>query len=120
MIPSYFIHLKEFPLTISGKIDRNSLPEPENYNISLIYQPAENSIEHKIVFIWKKLLGFEKIGRNDNFFELGGQSILAIRLQSQIRKEFELDIPLKIIFEYPILKNFAISINEFKKKYKII
>ena len=46
----------------------------------------------------KDLLGIERIGINDNFFELGGHSLKATSLASRIHKEFNVEVPLKEIF----------------------
>ena len=49
--------------------------------------------------IWEDLLGVEKVGIYDNFFELGGHSLLATRLVSTIRKELDIEIAIRDIFE---------------------
>jgi amino acid adenylation domain-containing protein len=79
MIPSYFVRLEKIPLTIHGKIDRRSLPEP-GFRGSGIYVGPEDEVEEKLAELWSEVLGMEKglIGINSNFFELGGHSLKAV------------------------------------------
>jgi amino acid adenylation domain-containing protein len=108
MIPSHFITLDEFPLTPSGKLDQQSLPKTENPNQKIsVYVPPQNTIEEKIVTIWQDVLKIEKIGIHDNFFELGGHSLLATRINSRLRETFEMDIPLRTLFEKPTVSSLA-------------
>ncbi|WP_412509964.1 phosphopantetheine-binding protein [Bacillus thuringiensis] len=60
--------------------------------------------------IWKELLGIEHIGANDNFFELGGHSLLATQVRSRMQTAFHINIPLRYLFEMPILKEIAIEV----------
>ena len=84
MIPSSFIQLEKLPLTSNGKIDRKALPEPDgNINTGVKYEAPTNETEHKLVEIWREILGVESIGINDNFFTLGGHSLKATTLVSQ-------------------------------------
>lgn len=108
MIPSHFITLDDFPLTPSGKLDQQSLPKAENPNQRIsVYVPPQNPIEEKIVTIWQDVLKIEKIGIHDNFFELGGHSLLATRVNSRLRETFEMDIPLRTLFEKPTVSSLA-------------
>jgi len=63
------------------------------------YVAPRNEIETKIVEIWEEVLDLERIGIEDNLFELGGDSIKAIQILSRMREEFEVDIPMSVLFE---------------------
>jgi amino acid adenylation domain-containing protein len=85
MIPTYFVQLDSLPLTQSGKIDRKALPGPE-YTPVPGYLPPRNKMEEKLVEIWEKVLGRDKIGINENFFMLGGDSIKSIQIAARMKK----------------------------------
>ncbi len=108
MVPSYFIHLDNIPLTNNGKIDKKALPEPDgNISTGIPYIAPTNEVEEKMVTIWQEILGVEKVGINDNFFELGGHSLKATLLVLKIHKEFNAEIPLREIFKLPTVKGLA-------------
>ncbi|CAM1358752.1 amino acid adenylation domain-containing protein [Tenacibaculum xiamenense] len=104
MVPSIWVPLETMPLTQNGKIDKKTLPEPDTSLLSLTtYIAPESKLEKQLASIWSKLLKVEKIGVNDNFFELGGHSLLATRLASIIRKEIQIEIAIKDIFQHPTI-----------------
>ncbi|MCP5045792.1 MAG: non-ribosomal peptide synthetase, partial [bacterium] len=93
MIPSYFVQLEQFPLTPSGKIDRNVLPEPQ-MQTGQTYAAPRNKVERTLLDIWARVLGRDvpdasqphpPIGIDDNFFLNGGDSIKSIRIVSGMR-----------------------------------
>ncbi|MCL6753071.1 amino acid adenylation domain-containing protein [Nostoc sp. CCCryo 231-06] len=114
MLPSVFVVLDALPLTANGKVDRRALPVPENLRPELTktFQPPQSEIEQKIAKIWQELLGVEKIGVDDNFFDLGGHSLIATQLVSQIRKDFQVVISLRHIFEAPTVAELALVIED--------
>lgn len=89
MIPSVFIQIENFPLTINGKVDKKKLVEIEGKKLvsNTGYVAPRNETEEKLVAIWETVLGLEKVGVQDNFFEIGGNSIHAIKLITKIYKE---------------------------------
>ncbi|MEW6734140.1 MAG: amino acid adenylation domain-containing protein [Acidobacteriota bacterium] len=109
MIPSAFVVLAALPLTPSGKVNRRALPIPEVIRPELRenFIAARNPIEEMIAAIWARVLGLENIGINDNFFELGGHSLLATQIISRVREAFNLEIPLRSLFESPTVAGLA-------------
>lgn len=104
-IPAVFVFLDELPLTLNGKVNRQSLPTPDFTQNSSVKTPR-NSIEAQLVQLWNKLLGV-KAGISDNFFELGGHSLLATQLVSRIRESFGVQVPLGRLFETPTIAGLA-------------
>ncbi len=112
MIPSAFIMLEFLPLTPNGKVDRKALPVPdqERPELSKEFVAPSTPLEIKLSEIWCILLKLKNVGVNDNFFELGGHSLLAIQLVSRIRDAFQVDIPLRKVFETPTVCALAESV----------
>ena len=114
MLPTYFIRLDRLPLTSNGKVDRQALPALAYENI----QPAHEVVgprtetEKALAAIWRDLLVVENIGINDDFFDLGGQSLVAIKALSRIRDAFEVDLPLRNLFERPTIAGLAEVIDQ--------
>ncbi|ACK67014.1 amino acid adenylation domain protein [Rippkaea orientalis PCC 8801] len=111
MIPSVFIVLEEFPLTPNGKINRLALPEPTQINEDKTLITPRTPIEQQLVTIWKEVLGVN-VGINDDFFTLGGHSLLATQVISRIRQQFDLEIPLRSLFESPTILQLSSIIEE--------
>jgi hypothetical protein len=90
MVPAAFVLLEALPLTINGKVDRRSLPEPDTARPDLAeaFVAPRTAEEKALAEIWEKILGVEKVGIHDNFFELGGHSLLATQLISRLRDTF--------------------------------
>ncbi|MDM8517687.1 amino acid adenylation domain-containing protein [Desulfobacterales bacterium HSG16] len=103
MIPSFFVFLKKFPMTVNGKIDKKALPHHlDDMGIDIEYASPRNEIEEKIVSIWQKFFVKEKIGIHDNFFDMGGDSIRAIQMVSYLHQE-NLRVKAKEILLYPTI-----------------
>jgi amino acid adenylation domain-containing protein len=117
MLPSIFITLEALPLTPNGKIDRKALPVPDQSRPDLesAYVAPRNEIEENLAKICADLLGIEKIGVYDNFFELGGHSLLATQFLSRLRNIFEIELPLRILFEKPVIAELALEIEVARK-----
>ncbi|HVI72274.1 MAG TPA: amino acid adenylation domain-containing protein, partial [Pyrinomonadaceae bacterium] len=109
MIPSAFVQMDHLPLTPNGKVDRRALPVPDYAGRELTagYVAPRGPMEELLAGIWSQLLGVERVSRNDNFFEVGGHSLLATRLVSRVRATLNVDIPLRAVFEYPNISQFA-------------
>ncbi|HVN54987.1 MAG TPA: amino acid adenylation domain-containing protein [Anaerolineaceae bacterium] len=114
MIPSGYIFLDSMPLTASGKIDRGRLPAPAWSNLLEESQncPPRTPTEEILSGIWGRILGIQgSIGAFSNFFELGGHSLLASQVITRVRDAFQIDLPIRALFEAPILTDFAQKID---------
>jgi amino acid adenylation domain-containing protein len=117
MIPLYFVHLKNLPVNMNGKVNRKALPVPERI-AGADYLPPTNETEEKLTAIWAEVLRIDKkvISINKSFFELGGHSLSTIRLGFLIKKEFDYEISLTDIFKSPTIKAIArqLQFNDIK------
>ncbi|WP_323739313.1 non-ribosomal peptide synthetase, partial [Candidatus Trichorickettsia mobilis] len=93
-------------LTSNGKLDHKALPDPEVQNQDSYIAPR-TELEKQLCDIWAQVLKLEKISITDNFFKLGGHSLFAMQVISRISYIYNIDIPLRIIFENPILMDLA-------------
>src|SRR6266542_4071562 len=108
MVPAAYVRLEQLPLTPNGKLDRKALPAPEqDAYVRGSYEAPVGEVEETLARLWQELLGVERVGRHDNFFELGGHSLLAVQLIVRVRQTFDLNIPIRDLFNYPQLAFFA-------------
>ncbi len=107
MVPSAVVLLTEMPLTRSGKIDRRALPSPEQSEVEEATPTLHTPFEEMLSGVWAEVLNLESIGREQNFFELGGHSLMATQVMSRVREVFQIDLPLRTLFESPTLSALA-------------
>jgi amino acid adenylation domain-containing protein/FkbH-like protein len=107
MVPSAYVAMDSFPLTPNGKLDRQSLPAPDDEAYARRgYEPPQGAVEEKLAAIWCALLGLERVGRHDSFFELGGHSLLAVRMIPRLH-EAGLTIDARDLFRTPTISQLA-------------
>ncbi|HEY9748823.1 MAG TPA: condensation domain-containing protein, partial [Allocoleopsis sp.] len=109
MVPSDIVVLEALPLTPNGKIDRKALPLPELQEVAISNQ-ARSPVEEVLTGIWAQVLGLENVGIYDNFFDLGGHSLLATQVISRLNRAFQLELPLRDLFEAPTVAGLAARI----------
>lgn len=113
MVPAYIVVLEKFPLTPSGKVDRLSLPAPANDSeLEPDYAAPQTAVEKVLAGIFVDVLGRQNVGATDNFFDLGGHSLLATQVASRIYEAFQVELPVRKIFEEPTVAGLARSILE--------
>ena len=114
MVPGIFMAIDQMPRTPIGKIDRKSLPAPDQDRPELEheYVAPRNPVEQMIADLWAKTIGVEKVGIYDNFFDLGGHSLMATQIISRLRNTYNVEIPLRKLFEAPTVANLAMVIAE--------
>jgi natural product biosynthesis luciferase-like monooxygenase protein len=112
MVPSAFVALDSLPLTPNGKVDRKALPVPgATSNPEKSVAVPASPLEQNIAKTSAELLGVLQIGRHDNFFELGGNSLLATQLIARLRETLNLELPLRLAFEFPTVESLAKAIS---------
>jgi len=108
MIPAAFVMLDALPLTSSGKVDRRSLPVPQEQPRSAgAYLAPRNGLEKAIAEIWRELLRVEQVGVHDNFFDLGGHSLLIVQAHRRLREITEKDLTVADLFRFTTIRALA-------------
>ena len=114
MVPGVLHELDELPLTANGKVDRKALVVPDEVaEEDLVpYEAPRTGIEEAVAEVWAALLQVEAVGVHDNFFALGGDSLMAMRAVVHLRKQLELEVPIRVLFDSPTLADAAMMIEE--------
>jgi thioesterase domain-containing protein/SAM-dependent methyltransferase len=110
MVPETVILLDALPLTANGKVDRRALPEPE----SVLSTSPRGSVapmtplQARLAGLWTEVLGLSRpVGLQDSFFELGGHSLLGVQLLSRVSAAFDVELPIRALFEAPTVSAMA-------------
>ncbi|HEX8431293.1 MAG TPA: amino acid adenylation domain-containing protein, partial [Longimicrobium sp.] len=111
MVPSAFVVLDALPLTPNGKVDRRALPAPADDGAADAYVAPSTPTEEVLAGVWSDVLGAGRVGRSDQFFHRGGHSLLATQLVSRVREAFGVELPLRAVFESPVLGAMASEID---------
>ncbi len=112
IIPSFFIHIDNFPLLTTGKIDKKSLPLPDKIRelTQQSYVAPQTKTQKQLVAIWEKVLNLKPIGILDPFDSLGGDSLKRLEIYHWIET--------KINFQHPI--SYFIHTNNILEQAQII
>ena len=109
MLPGRYVVVDALPLTPSGKVDIDALPDAENggKGMDRPFVAPRTPQEQKLAGIWEELLGTGPISVTDNFFGLGGHSLLAVRLAARMSTLFGHDVRCQEVFERPTIEQLA-------------
>jgi hypothetical protein len=112
MIPTHFIEVDAFQLTVNGKVDKRALPNLVGKDLAsgVIYVPPSTATEKQLVVIWEEVLERKNIGISDDFFMLGGHSIKAAKVVSKINQVFKSGMKIGHIFSSPTITDLAYNI----------
>jgi thioesterase domain-containing protein/acyl carrier protein len=107
------ITVSSLPLAaVAARMAAADAPAPggarfERPDLESDYEAPRDDVERTLVQLWEELLGVQKVGVVDDFFELGGHSLIAVRLFAKIRKVFQVDYPISVLFDAPTVEKCA-------------
>lgn len=115
MVPTDYILVDEMPVSDNGKIERNKLYGmiPDTYSDNYAPNQKKDKIlpstltQKKLCQIWGKIFNKSIADIDSDFFQIGGDSLLSIRMVNLINREFNVEIPVKSIFDISKLNQFA-------------
>jgi amino acid adenylation domain-containing protein/non-ribosomal peptide synthase protein (TIGR01720 family) len=107
MVPPSIVALDAWPLTPNGKIDRRALAALAVTGSEGEHVAPRTPIEEVLAGIWADVFERERIGVGDRFADLGGHSLLAIQIIARAREAFQVEVPLRAIFEAPTVAALA-------------
>ncbi|BAN48812.1 non-ribosomal peptide synthase/polyketide synthase [Metapseudomonas resinovorans] len=110
MVPAHLLRLDAMPLSPSGKLERKALPEPQWRQRA--HRAPQSAVEQRLAAIWSEVLGVARVGLDDDFFELGGHSLLATQIVSRSRQAFDIELPLRALFDASRLAAFASRVEQ--------
>ncbi|HET6975220.1 MAG TPA: amino acid adenylation domain-containing protein [Pyrinomonadaceae bacterium] len=122
MVPASFVIMDELPLLPNGKIDRRALPAPDAVRPELAgaFVAPRTRTEQSLADVWSDLLGLPQVGIHDNFFDLGGHSLLSTQLTSRVRELFQIELPLREVFQQPTIAQLAIAIEQARDQNQLV
>ncbi len=109
MVPASIQPIDRLPLNTSAKLDRDKLRQLAAAAVARSpaeVETADDSFEAAIAEIWHSVLG-RRMGRNEDFFSSGGDSILAVRLTTEIQRYLDDTIFLAALFDAPTIAEYA-------------
>ena len=100
MIPAFWLKLEGLPLNANGKVDIREIRKlaesaqldellGRSHSLDKVSEPITEAIEQQVQKTWARILQLElsQVGREDSFFALGGNSMQAIQMINELRKE---------------------------------
>ena len=114
MIPAAFVTMNELPLTPNGKVDQAALPVPERTErrADADFVAPRSLTEQLLGDLWAESLKLDSVGVQDDFFELGGNSLLAIDLIRRAEMVFDVELPVRALFDHPTVEEFASAVDK--------
>jgi acyl transferase domain-containing protein/non-ribosomal peptide synthetase component F len=101
-------------LDFLGRTDRRTLPAPDASRpaFAAAYVAPGTPAEEGVAAIWCEVLGLERVGAHDDFYELGGHSLLLPQVMHRLRRDFQVEVPLRSLAEETTVARLALTVEE--------
>ncbi|WP_079134422.1 non-ribosomal peptide synthetase [Streptomyces sp. EN16] len=111
MCPSAVVPLPALPLGANGKVDIAALPAPIPSAAPDAARRPRTPAERLVARHWAHVLGRDTAARDEDFFAVGGHSLLAAALVMALRRESGGHVPLRWVFDFPVLADLAAALD---------
>jgi amino acid adenylation domain-containing protein len=114
MLPQHVMVLDAIPMLPNGKVDRKALPAPDASHLQSSAERVgpRGELERAVLAAMEAVLNLPGLGVHDDFFALGGHSLLAARLTARLNRDFDLNLPLRTLFESPSAEALALAVGK--------
>ncbi|MEK5028252.1 amino acid adenylation domain-containing protein [Paenibacillus sp. FSL M7-1046] len=114
MIPARFVKLAELPLTPNRKVDRQFLSRLplDKAVLTRSYTAPRSTTEIRLAEVWGEVLNLTSVGIHDHFFDLGGNSLLAVKLLTEIRSRLQVELTLRQLLIASTIANMATELDD--------
>jgi len=121
LVPATYVVLEALPLTRNAKVDRRSLPNPDQASVPAGNEARKPSapvhagreaqaLQQTLARTVAEVLGVSDVHPDRNFFELGANSVHLIKLHLQLKEKLGISIPVTDMFGKPTVKALAARI----------
>jgi tyrocidine synthetase III len=112
MIPSCFIQVEKIPLTANAKVDKKALAGGGAPLPTGTHQEPQTVLEEQLLSLWRQYLNTDRIGVQDNFFDVGGNSLLLVKLYSDINAIYPQKLNITDLFTHTTISDVAAFIEK--------
>ncbi|MBW5251544.1 AMP-binding protein [Streptomyces sp. P01-B04] len=111
-VPPDLLVIPGFPLGRSGAVDATALPDPDPTAAADAHKAPSTETESKLAVIWSAALGVDRVSVHADFFALGGHSLMGSEIMERVRHEYQVDVPLGLLFGSPTIAAVASYVDE--------
>ena len=113
MLPAFIEQIAYMPLTPNGKIDRKAVANIQIASMAQANAWVElNATEQIVSDIWSNLLGIKTVDIHTSFFDMGGDSLLLIKMKSELDKRIPDIVSVNEIFVHSTVSGLAAFIDQ--------
>ncbi|MEN3357968.1 MAG: hypothetical protein V7637_1950 [Mycobacteriales bacterium] len=112
-VPARIVLRPALPRLASGKVDRGALAADDGSGADDPAAPAPLDTELQVLVggIWSGVLNVPA-SASMHFFEAGGSSLTAMRAAARVRRATGRQIPVRLMFEAPVLETYAARLRD--------
>ena len=112
VVSSLDLHALVDQATAATAVDDTTGQSFDRPDLDSDYVAPEGDVERTLAGFWQDLLGVADVGAEDSFFDLGGHSLIAVRLFGMIKKAYQVEFPISVLFEAPTIRKCAAMIQD--------